>query len=240
MNAEINSSASNYALTYRCIEVILQHCRPEINTTTLKPSHGFLGYPVLHWPEHASLAQTDFNMPKEHEAFFQGRLGTWKWWLESYNHLVQGSVADLDTGISAIHVVARWGIIPLISPIPQHGLEVKDALGQTPLLIAAQYSKLEAIKLLVESGACVRAVNNDHQNVLHMICKNGRGSGCQIVNFLLDAGVSPYDCDKDNMTPFLYAVGNLDEELAQVFHQNCLDLTAKIRRLSWPGRTVQL
>lgn len=221
---EINSSAANYTLTYRCIEVILQHCRPKINTSTLKPSHGFLGYSVLHWPEHARLAQTDFNIPKEHEAFFQGRLATWKWWLESYNHLEQCSGADLDTGISAIHVAARWGIIPLISSFPQHGLEVKDAQGQTPLLIAAQYSQFEAIKLLVESGACVRAVNNDHQNVLHTICKNGYGSGCKIVNFLLDAGVPPYDCDKYNMTPFLYAVGNLDEELAQVFLQNSLDL----------------
>ncbi|KAJ5593447.1 hypothetical protein N7537_010351 [Penicillium hordei] len=235
---EINSSAANYTLTYRCIEVILQHCRPKINTSTLKPSHGFLGYSVLHWPEHARLAQTDFNIPKEHEAFFQGRLATWKWWLESYNHLEQFSGADLDTGISAIHVAARWGIIPLISSFPQHGLEVKDAQGQTPLLIAAQYSQFEAIKLLVESGACVRAVNNDHQNVLHTICKNGHGSGCKIVNFLLDAGVPPYDCDKYNMTPFLYAVGNLDEELAQVFLQRSLDLTVKIRRLSWPGRTT--
>ncbi|KAJ5593262.1 hypothetical protein N7537_010166 [Penicillium hordei] len=146
--------------------------------------------------------------------------------------------ADLDTGISAIHVAARWGIIPLISSFPQHGLEVKDAQGQTPLLIAAQYSQFEAVKLLVESGACVRAVNNDHQNVLHTICKNGHGSGCKIVNFLLDAGVPPYDCDKYNMTPFLYAVGNLDEELAQVFLQRSLDLTVKIRRLSWPGRTT--
>ncbi|KAJ6166972.1 hypothetical protein N7470_002419 [Penicillium chermesinum] len=59
-----------------------------------------------------------------------------------------------------------------------------------------------------------------------------------MVNSLLDAGVSPYDCDKYNMTPFLYAVGNLDEKLAQVFLHNGLDLTAKIRRLSWPGRTT--
>ncbi|PYI17232.1 ankyrin [Aspergillus violaceofuscus CBS 115571] len=200
---EINSSAANYTLTYRCIEVVLQHCRPKINTSTLKPGHGFLGYSVLHWPEHARLAQTDFNIPKEHEGFFQGRSATWKWWLESYNHLEQCSGADLDTGIYAIHVAARWGIIPLIS----------DAQGQTPLLIAAQYSQFEAIKYLVESGACVKAENNDHQNWLPNY-------------FLLDAGVPPYD------------FGNLDEELAQVFRQNSLDLTIKIRRLSWPGRTI--
>jgi ankyrin repeat protein len=235
---EISPTGSNYALTYRCIEVILQHCWPEIDASTLKPSHGFLAYSVLHWPEHASLARTDFNVPKEHEAFFQDRLGTWKWWLESYNHLEQGSGADLDTGLSAIHVAARWGIIPLISFFLQNGLEVKDAKGQTPLLIAAQYSKFEAISLLVESGACVRALNNDHQNVLHIICKNGHGNGWQMADFLLNSGVSPYDCDKDNMTPFLYAVGNLDEELARVFLQNGFDLTTGIRRLSWPGRTT--
>lgn len=82
------------------------------------------------------------------------------------------------------------------------------------------------------------AVNYDNQNVLHTICKNDYPSGCQIVNFLLDTGVPPYDSDKYNMTPFLYAVGNLDEELAQDFLQNSLDLTVNIRRLSWPGRTT--
>ncbi|KAJ5312119.1 hypothetical protein N7508_002949 [Penicillium antarcticum] len=234
----INPTGSNYALTYRCIEVILQNCRLGIDISTLKPSHGFLGYSVLHWPEHANLAQRDFNVPKEHDAFFQDRFGTWKWWLESYNHLKRGSLANLDTGISVIHVAARWGIIPLISSSSQNGLEDKDAQGQTPLLVAAQYSNFEAIKLLVESGASVRALNNDHQNVLHIICKNVHGSGYQIGQFLLNAGVSPYDCDKYNMTPFLYAIGNRDEELAQVFLQNGFDLTARIRRISWPGRTT--
>jgi hypothetical protein len=57
-----------------------------------------------------------------------------------------------------------------------------------------------------------------------------------MVKFLLDTGISLYDCDKYNMTTFLYVVGNLEEALAQVFLWNTLDLTANIPRQSWFGR----
>jgi ankyrin repeat protein len=45
----------------------------------------------------------------------------------------------------------------------------------------------------------VRAVNDDTQNALHIICENGRGKGFQMVNFLLDAGVSTSKCDESGI-----------------------------------------
>ncbi|KAL3470221.1 ankyrin repeat-containing domain protein [Aspergillus californicus] len=196
---EISLTRSNYALSHRCIDIILQHCRPTMERSTLNPRHGFL-------------AQTGFFVPKEHEQFFLNRLGTWKWWQDSYNYLMKDPWGDLGTNTPAIHVAARWGIKPLISFLVQDELEDEDTYGYTPLLIAARYSQLEAIKLLVESGACLRAVNNDYQNALHLVCKRA--------DFLLKSGVCLYVYDEDNMTPFLYAIGNQHAELAQIFLQN--------------------
>ncbi|CEJ62507.1 hypothetical protein PMG11_11004 [Penicillium brasilianum] len=84
---EIQPAESNYVIAYRCMEVIFQNCRQNMDRSTLEPTHGFLGYSVLHWPQHASLAQTEFVDQSEHEKFFQDVLGTWRTWLDNYNHL---------------------------------------------------------------------------------------------------------------------------------------------------------
>lgn len=104
---EIQPAESNYVIECRCIEVIFQNCRQNMDMSTLESTHSFLGYSVLHWLQHASLAQTEFVVQSEHEKFFQDVLGTWRTWLDNYNHLKKGSWGALETGVSAIHVAAR-------------------------------------------------------------------------------------------------------------------------------------
>ncbi|PLN86206.1 hypothetical protein BDW42DRAFT_201158 [Aspergillus taichungensis] len=67
--------------------------------------------------------------------------------------------------------------------------EDKGPCGRTPILITAANAQVKTMRFLIESSA----------------------------NTLLEKGVSLYDCDKDNMTPFLYTVANLDERCAQDF-----------------------
>ncbi|KAL2815028.1 ankyrin [Aspergillus cavernicola] len=218
---EINAAKSNDALSSRCIEVILRYCRPDLDRSMLEPNHGFLGYSVLHWPEHASLAQTEFTIRDEHQHFFQNALGMWRCWLDNYNYLKKHFWGSLDTEHSAIHVAARWGIISLISSF-QERLEDKDAHGQSPLLIAAKNNQIQAMRLLLESGACVDSLNNQHQNVLHVICMNSHYNNYEMTKFLLDKGASPY----------------IYRELAESFLRNGFNLNARIRRRLWPGRTT--
>lgn len=111
---EMKATSSNYAIASRCIEAIFEKCRPGMDRSALQPTCGFLGYSVLHWPQHASLAQTEFTVQSEHEQFFQDALGTWRSWLDSYNYLKRGSWGALDTDSSSIHVAAIWGILPMI------------------------------------------------------------------------------------------------------------------------------
>lgn len=235
---EINSTKSNSALSCRCIEVILQHCRPDMDRSMLEPNNGFLGYSVLHWPEHASLAQTEFTIRDDHEQFFQNARGVWNCWLDNLNYLKTETWGGLGTGLSAIHVAARYGIIPLLASLVQGRLEDRDAHGQSPLLVAAKNTQLKAMHLLIESGACMSSLDNEHQNVLHIVCNNDHYKDYEMTKLLLHKGASPYVCDKENMTPFLYTIGNLDKELSQVFLQNGFDLKTGIRRQSWPGRTT--
>ncbi|KJK65660.1 hypothetical protein P875_00010100 [Aspergillus parasiticus SU-1] len=235
---DINPARSNYALSHRCIEIVLQYCGPDISPSVLEPNHSFLAYSVLHWPEHAALSQTEFTLPNEQENFFKDHLGAWRWWLDRYNYLTRGTWNNLDMNTSASHVAARWGIIPLISFLLPDNLEVKDAQRRTPLLVAAEHSQLEAIHVLVGSGARVDILNNEHQSVLHILCSIVDYTDLKLTRKLLDQGVSPYSCDENNMTPFFYAVGNSNEELVRLFLQNGFDVTTQIQRRLWPGRTT--
>ncbi|KAF2999551.1 hypothetical protein E8E15_000479 [Penicillium rubens] len=227
---------SNLVLSYRCIELISQYCRPGMDKSVMEPTYGFLGYSVLYWSKHASLAETEFTALEEHGNFFQNKFGTWKCWLENYNHLKRGSWGALGTGISVSHVAARWGIIPLLLTAPQGAWEDNDDRGQSPLLIATESTQIEAMRFLVHSQVRLDSLNNKHQNVLHIVCMNGSFTDYDMVKSLLNKGVSPYICDEGSMTPLLYAIGDRRTELTQTFLNYGLNLESRVHRRSWPGR----
>jgi ankyrin repeat protein len=227
---------SNYIMSYRCIELISQYCRPGLDRSALESAYGFLGYSVLHWPEHASLAKTEFAIQKEHENFFQNTLGTWRCWLGNYNHSQRSTSDALGLDTSVIQVAARLGIVPLISTTHQEALEDKDDHGQSPLLIAAENTQIEALRVLAESNVRFDSLNNKHQNVLHVACSNGRFNDCAMIKYLIDKGASPYICDEENMTPFLYAIGDRRTELARTFLNHGFNLEFRAHRREWPGQ----
>ncbi|KAI3003108.1 hypothetical protein CBS147346_5573 [Aspergillus niger] len=236
--SEMKEVVANYALSCRCIKAILENSRMKAQHAALVPAQAFLCYAVMNWPKHAGLAETEFVIQKEHREFFENRYGAWKCWLDNFNHLTRGTDYGLREGHGLVHVVARWGIFPVFTFLSPGTLEDKDPCGRTPLLVAARNAQVKTIRFLVESGVNVKALDAEDQNILHILCNNGNYNDNTMTKFLLDKGVSPYDCDKDNMTPFLYAVANLDERLAQDFLRYGFDLDAKIQRRWWPGRTT--
>ncbi|CAI7619766.1 unnamed protein product [Penicillium palitans] len=229
---------SNYVLSCRCVELISQYCRLGLDRSALESTYGFFGYSVLHWPKHASLAKTEFTIQKQHENFFQNKFGLWRCWLGNYNHVQRHSWDALGLDTSVIHVAARWGIVPLISTAQQKALEDKDDHGQSPLLIATKNTQIEALRVLAERNVCFDSLNNKHQNVLHVACTNDRFNDCTMIEYFLNKGASPYICDKENMTPFLYAIGNLRTELARKFLNHSFNLESRAQRRAWPGQTT--
>ncbi|GFF97378.1 LOW QUALITY PROTEIN: hypothetical protein IFM47457_11362 [Aspergillus lentulus] len=217
---------ANYALSCRCIEAIFKNYQIKAQLAVLAPEQPFLSYT----PKHAGLAETEFVIQNEHEEFFEDRYGAWKNWVEDYNYLNKSTGNALRSGLSLIHITAHWGIFPLFSFLSPEKMEDKDPCRQTTLLIAAGNAQVKTIRFLVESGANVRALDNKNQNVLHILCSNGDYNNNKMTKFLLNIGVSPYNCDKDNMSPFLCAVRHLNKGLARGFLANGFNLNTRIQR----------
>ncbi|KAJ6004695.1 hypothetical protein N7540_013064 [Penicillium herquei] len=213
----------NYEISCRCIEVLVQQCRPGLDGSSLERNRGFLAYVILYWPQHASLAQTEFSVRKEHELFFHGALEIWNCWLDYYEKLKESSWSSIGTNLSAIHVAARWGILPLILSLNE-GIEDKGTQRKPPLLIAAENNRKDAIRLLVDSGASLDSLSDEHQNVLHVACKNGHFDDHSMIEWLLIEGASQYTCDEYNMIPVLYAIGDGREDLVRILFEPSFEM----------------
>src|SRR5262245_20522352 len=74
-------------------------------------------------------------------------------------------------------------LVALRTLTKDHGLNEKDADGQTPLMLAAAFGSLDAMKLLLANGADVRAVSGDGVTALHWAAGDVRK-----VRLLLDGG----------------------------------------------------
>ncbi|HZI53208.1 MAG TPA: ankyrin repeat domain-containing protein [Chitinophagaceae bacterium] len=92
----------------------------------------------------------------------------------------------------------------------QHGADVnaKAKSGNTPLLIASVgQGKLEAIKLLLDKGADVFAVNNKKENALIRAAQFGDTA---TISFLLSKGIPIDAYSRDTATALLNAVLNVN------------------------------
>ena len=60
--------------------------------------------------------------------------------------------------------------------IREAGVDAKDRQGQTPLMLAAAFGSPEAVRLLLASGADVRAVSSAGVTALHWAAQRGQGA----------------------------------------------------------------
>ena len=83
-----------------------------------------------------------------------------------------------------------------------NGANVKDARGQTPLMFAAAFGSLEAMNLLISSGADAKAVSEAGVTALHWCTGDMRK-----VRLLLDQGADVNKASRLGRTPLLVAAG---------------------------------
>ena len=83
-----------------------------------------------------------------------------------------------------------------------HGLNDKDAEGQTPLMFAAAFGSLDAMKLLIANGADAKAVNAAGITALHLAVGDARK-----VRLLLENGADVNTSSLLGRTPLLVAAG---------------------------------
>ena len=104
-------------------------------------------------------------------AALAGKLHSVKWFLE------KGAIVACEdkTGRNALHQAAQGGDTDVISLIHTHlpNIESKTGEGHTPLMVAALYGKLHAVKWFLEKGATVACEDKIGWNTLHCAAKGG-------------------------------------------------------------------
>ena len=104
-------------------------------------------------------------------AAFCGKLHAVKCFLEK-----GATVACEDKrGWNTLHRAAQGGDTDIISLIHTHlpNIESKTGEGLTPLMVAAFYGKLHAVKWFLEKGATVTSVGSNRRNLLHFAAQGG-------------------------------------------------------------------
>lgn len=78
--------------------------------------------------------------------------------------------------MTALHIACKNNNLKLAKILIQHRakLEVRDAQGHTPLLLAGQYGDWNLVHYLANKGANLKAVNTFGLNILHQVCWNKR------------------------------------------------------------------
>ena len=98
----------------------------------------------------------------------------------------------------------------------------QNAFGKTPLMYAAQFNSLEAIKILLEHGAltelttvssidtCNYTIQTKNVSALHYAVRYSSGD---IIKLLLDYGAPTYIADSNGHTPYDYLIkfGGIEE-----------------------------
>jgi ankyrin repeat protein len=90
----------------------------------------------------------------------------------------------------------------LRSLVKDYGANLKDSRGQTPLMFAAAFGSLEAMNLLISSGADVKAESEFGVTALHWCTGDVRK-----VRLLLDQGAEVNKASRLGRTPLLVAAG---------------------------------
>jgi ankyrin repeat protein len=97
---------------------------------------------------------------------------------------------DRETGDGALHIVAKRGDMTYLNYLLSRGADpnMKDALGNTPLMIAANNSGAGLIEILVKHGANVNLGNNSGETPL---IRAVQLRDLSMVRVLLAAGADP-------------------------------------------------
>ncbi len=136
-------------------------------------------------------------------------------------------------------------LVTLRALVGAHGANVKDSLGQTPLMMAAAFGSIEAVRVLIASGADVNAASGSGVTALHWSVRdvetarlllaagadvNARSSigrtplvvaastsgTAEMVGLLLDKGADVNIADAIGVTPLVAAAGVDDTAVAKL------------------------
>ena len=120
-------------------------------------------------------------------------------------------VVDSD-GNSLLHIACAVGNISLVGFLIKNGADIlkPNRRGDAPIHAACQYSRLDILKILLESRDCDPNQQNGSGDVpLHIVCRNSRGSKLPFLKMLLcTPGINPEIVNHESRTPIEVAGTN--------------------------------
>jgi hypothetical protein len=122
---------------------------------------------------------------------------------------VIGLVASIPSRAGEIHDAARRGAVETVKSLIETDadlLDARDALGDTPLTLAAAYARWDLFRYLLSAGADVNVVTRPNATAMHSVCYHDRPD---MVALLLGHGGGACLTVKDSFgeyTPMLRAV----------------------------------
>ena len=106
---------------------------------------------------------------------------------------------DNSSALSLLHEAVLHAEPKLVQALLKAGadIEIQDALGQTPLHLAAQSDQTEIITILIEHGAHINARDHQHNTPLLLASKN---SAIQSAELLLRLGAFHQAVDSERLS----------------------------------------
>ena len=109
------------------------------------------------------------------------------------------------TGLSAMHIAAKFGMCELIEFLADRGAEINSAsssTGATPLYVACYYNQYDAAATLLANGAVCDVSTRNSKTPLHVVAGDGR---LPLLHLLAGAGARLDAQAADGMTALHYA-----------------------------------
>jgi len=124
---------------------------------------------------------------------------------------------DQYLGYLPIHLAAFNNFNDLLEIlVPLYGVDCSTSkLEQTPLMIACQQGKLEAIRFLLDHGADANAVSNQSSKENSLIYASINGH-VDVINLLLDRGADINKVDSQEATPLFFSLAYNKHDATQL------------------------
>ncbi|OLN87733.1 Ankyrin repeat domain-containing protein 50-like protein 3 [Colletotrichum chlorophyti] len=195
---------------------------PDIDTI----QYPFLDYSATHWPAHLREASAPTEDIQRHILWLYDtenqRFQTWFsiFWKANYPYA-------LKDGLTNVHLAALNGhdeVLSRLLALDENNLNLRDKLGQTPLIWGSLEGHKKIVQMLLDNGADVSVQDRPSGNAL--LAASARGHE-KIVQMLLDKGVDVNEQGGQYGNALSVASARGHDKVVQMLLNNSADVNAQ-------------